>query len=79
VEALHEWPTVQLVVLEAALRNENSALAETLSHVRSGVRVLLAGEPNGLGDGGHGVVSRPFAPVELLAAVRAALAEGGRS
>ena len=39
------------------------------------VRVLLAGQPNGTGNGDHAMsaVSRPFAPVELVTAVRAAL------
>ena len=75
MELLRERPTVQLVVLEAGLRVDDGPAAERLREVREDVRVLLAGDVNGSGNGGTalGVVSRPFAPVELVAAVRAAL------
>lgn len=74
-ELLRQQPTVQLVVLEAGLPGEDGPAAEQLRAVRDDVRVLLAGEANGTGNGEHAlsVVSRPFAPVELVAAVRAAL------
>jgi DNA-binding response OmpR family regulator len=39
------------------------------------MQVVLAGEPNGSGNGSEAaaIVARPFGPVELVAAVRAAL------
>jgi CheY-like chemotaxis protein len=77
VELLRELPSVQLVVLEAGLNATGGPAAEVLREAREGVRVLLAGEVNGSGNHGHvvEVVSRPFAPVELVRAVRAALGE----
>ncbi|HEX5817333.1 MAG TPA: ATP-binding protein, partial [Gemmatimonadales bacterium] len=74
-ELLRQQPTVQLVVLEAGLSAEDRPAAELLRGVRDDVRVLLAGDANGTGNGEHALsmVSRPFAPVELVAAVRAAL------
>jgi CheY-like chemotaxis protein/two-component sensor histidine kinase len=79
VELLRERPSVQLVVLEAGLRG--AAGPEALRGAREGVRVLLAGEINGSGNLGDAVevVSRPFAPVELVRAVRAALGALGRN
>jgi PAS domain S-box-containing protein len=74
-EVLRQQPSVQLVVLEAGLSADEGPAAELLRGVRGDVQLLIAGEPNGTGNGEHAlsVVSRPFAPVELVAAVRAAL------
>jgi DNA-binding response OmpR family regulator len=71
---LEERESVRLVVLEAGLHGDAGPAAAVLRSVRDDLRVLLAGEPNGAGEADTvGVVSRPFAPVELVAAVRAAL------
>ena len=79
-ELLRQQPSVQLVVLEAGLTADEGPAAELLCGVRDDVRVLLAGQPNGTGNGDHAMaaVSRPFAPVELVTAVRAALGRRAR-
>jgi CheY-like chemotaxis protein len=66
---------VRLVLLEADLGGDDEPAATALKRLREGMQVVLAGEPNGSGNGSEAaaIVARPFGPVELVAAVRAAL------
>jgi PAS domain S-box-containing protein len=72
---LRDAAAVRLVLMEAGLPSPEGPATTALHALRGDLRVLLAGEPNGTGngEGAAAVVARPFAPVELVAAVRAAL------
>jgi PAS domain S-box-containing protein len=76
---LRDADAVRLVLMEASLPSPEGPATTALHALRDDLRVLLAGEPNGTGNGvgAAAVVARPFAPVELVAAVRAALGAAG--